>query len=64
MLQKLVHFTCDSILRHPDLSLLFVTGLDHLKKGIKAILSQCHRNPPKLSPYTVFSQKLSTAQMN
>lgn len=53
-----------SIFHHPDLSLPFIMKVDACSNGIKAILSLCPENSPKLYLCAFHSQKLTQAKRN
>ncbi|KAL0204565.1 hypothetical protein M9458_002583, partial [Cirrhinus mrigala] len=57
-------FTSAPILHHPDPELEFTVEVDTSNTGIRAILSQCHGNPPKLYPCAFYSRKLTSAEQN
>ncbi len=49
---------------HPDPQLPFIVEVDASTLGAGAVLSQHHREPPKLHPCAYFSRKLSPAEQN
>ncbi len=63
--KKLQEAFCTApILTHPDPQLPFVVEVDASTTGVGAVLSQHHREPPRLHPCAFFSKKLSPAERN